>query len=110
MNETNDDLRLRKLLRESRSNEPLPPRFQDRVWQRIESAEKAASARPAFSFAGWLTALFARPAVATAWVALLLVIGVGTGYVLGGHDATRWDAQLSTHYAASINPYLADNR
>jgi len=62
MNESNDDLRLRKLLRDSRSGEPLPPRFQERVWQRIETAERTAA--PAFSLSQWLGALFARPAFA----------------------------------------------
>jgi hypothetical protein len=110
MNESNDDLRLRQLLRESRGRERLPPRFHERVWQRIATAEKSAAARPAFSLAAWLAAFVATRTRAAAWVVLLLGISVSTGYLVGGHASARWDAQLSRQYAASINPYLADNR
>jgi hypothetical protein len=110
MNEPNDDLRLRELLREWPGNQPLPPQFQERVWQRIESAEQMPTTTLARAFSRRLAALFARPAFAVAWVSLLLVLGMGTGYFWGGHDATRSEAQLSNHYAASINPDIADNR
>ena len=103
MNESGDDLKLRKLLRKSRGVESLPPRFQERVWQRIESAESTAVRT--FSLTEWLGALFARPAVAPLFVAVLVVIGVSTGYLLGGHKAARWDAQLSSGYIASITAY-----
>jgi len=110
MNEQPDDVRLQTLLREERDKEPLPPRFQDNVWQRIAAAERRAAASHSFSLANWLNGLFARPAAAVAWVALLLVVGMGAGYAWAGHDTTQWDQQLSTYYAASINPYLKQSQ
>ena len=107
MNESNEDPRLRRLLREWPDHQPLPPRFREGVWQRIDTAERGA-ARPAFSWSERLASLFARPLTATACVAVLLLAGVSTGLLWGGHDDARWEAHLSQHYVASINPYAVD--
>ncbi len=100
MNEPNDDLG--QVLREWRSGEPLPARFQEGVWRRIEWAERVA---PGVSAREWFVRLFARPVIAAVYMAVLLVMGLGAGYFLAGHDAARWEGQLSSHYVASINPY-----
>ena len=103
-----EDPQLRGLLREWRVNEPLPPRFQERVWKRIETAESAAT--PASPEFGWLAALFLRPAFATALAALLLAAGTTAGYLRANHDTARWDKQLAQRYVATLNPYAGDHR
>lgn len=110
MNESNKDLRLRKLLHELPGNVPLPPRFQEHVWQRIATAERAVGAKSAFSLTVWLDQFFCRPAFATACIVALLGAGTATGYFAGGRESVRLESQFSQHYAASINPYLADPR
>jgi hypothetical protein len=102
----NNDPQLKQLLGEWQVNEPLPPRFQQRVWQRIEDAE-APVTRESMS---WFAALFMRPAFATAAATLLLLAGLTTGYLRANHDAARMDAQLAHRYIASVNPYAADHR
>jgi hypothetical protein len=102
------DPQLRGLLREWRVNEPLPPRFQERVWKRIETAETKAVPAPAFS--AWLGALFMRPAFAAVLAALLLAAGTTAGYLRANHDATRWDKQLEQRYVAALDPYAGGHQ
>jgi hypothetical protein len=101
-----EDPQLRGVLREWRVQEPLPPRFQERVWQRIEAAETAARPAPAL---GWLAALFTRPAFATAVAALLLAAGTAAGYLRANHDTASWDKQLAERYVAAIDPYAGEH-
>ena len=106
MNDENNDIRLRQLLREWPSNQPLPPRFEEQVWRRIETAEQPA--RHGFPLFTRLSAWLSRPGIVTACAALFLLIGLGTGYLLATHDTDRWETQLSHHYALSLTPYAAD--
>ena len=100
----NDDARLSRVFREWPVGGPLPPRFQERVWQRIEAAE---SRRAATGFLpDWLVVLFARPAYATIVAALLLVVGVSAGLWKADRVTTRWDNQLAQRYVASVDPYV----
>ena len=99
------DPQLRRLLDNWQVNEPLPPRFQERVWKRIEAAE-AGSTRASGS---WFAALFLRPAFATALATLLLLAGLSAGYLRANRDTARWDAQLAHRYIATMNPYVAEH-
>ncbi len=98
----NEDPQLSRLLGQWQVNEPLPPRFQERVWKRIEAAEA-----PARDPASWFAALFLRPAFATVAATLLLLAGATAGYLRAGHDVAHWDKELSQRYVASLNPYAA---
>lgn len=98
-----EDPQLSRLLQDWQVNEPLPPRFQERVWQRLAAAEA-----PAGEPTSWFAALFLRPAFATAAATLLLLAGSSAGYLRANHDAARWDAQLAHRYAAALNPYAAE--
>ena len=95
---------LERALQNWRVTTPLPPRFQEGVWKRIESAEL-----PGTSVAGalraWFTTAFARPAFAVAYVSVLLVAGLAIGFVQASHKAARWDRQLEARYVQSIDPY-----
>ena len=68
---------LQRTLQDWRVTTPLPPRFQEQVWKRIERAET-----PGVSLAEalrtWLAAWFAQPAFAVAYVAVFLIAGPAT--------------------------------
>lgn len=95
-----DDTRLAELLRASRAAPPLPPRFQENVWRRIENTE----ANEISAAANWLDALASlilKPRLAFAIAAVLLLAGVGLGWNKG-ESMARDEAQ--TRYLASVAP------
>ena len=99
---------LRKLMREWRVTEPLPPRFQEGVWQKIQQAESSAS--PATTtlwsaFAVWLSSVLPRPAVATVYVMVLLFVGAGTGIWQARSQTARSHDELGTRYVQTVDPY-----
>ena len=102
-----NDSSLRALLQEWKPEASLPPRFQEQVWQRIERAE--AAPEPLISlaavFANWLTNLLTRPALATAYVAVLLVIGASAGWSQARQETARVTGELSARYAQEVDPY-----
>lgn len=100
-----NDVKLKQLLGEWSLQQPVPPRFQERVWQRIEGAESGQATAAETGFAGWLTVLFARPAFAVICVTVLLLAGWTTGFVRANRDAARMDTQLAQRYVAMVDPY-----
>ena len=101
----NEDPQLSRLLRDWRVNEQLPPRFQERVWNRIEAVEA-----PAREIKPWFATLFLKPAFATVAATLLMLAGLTTGYLRANHDSSRMDQQLAHRYVASMNPYAAEHQ
>src|ERR1041384_1578326 len=94
-----NDPQLRELLKEWPEAGSLPPRFQERVWKRIALAEASAPAGNAWSeWLGWISAFAARPALAVGYVALLLSLGFGLGWVRGIARSARIDERLSSRY------------
>jgi len=84
---------------------PLPPGFQDQVWRRIARAgEKPA---PAFwsRLSGLLEGLLSRPRVASAYIAVLLALGITAGLLAAQKENNRLDATLGSHYVQSVDPY-----
>jgi hypothetical protein len=102
-----NDPQLSRLLQTWRVDEPLPPRFQEHVWKRIEAAESK-TIGPGIS--NWLALLFARPAFAKVCAALLLVAGLTTGFLRANHDAAQMNTELAQRYVASVDPYAHQNR
>ena len=96
-----ENVKLGALLRESRAMPPLPPRFQEGVWRRIENAEMPARAT---ARGGWLDRLAAaalRPRLALATVVVVILAGAW----LGAHEAAQAahrDAQ--SRYLAAVAP------
>jgi len=93
-----EDAKLSGLLRESRTTPSLPPRFQEAVWRRIETAD----AGEATSGITWLEALMnrmLRPKFAFATVAALVLMGAFLG-VREGTQTARHDAQA--RYLAAV--------
>lgn len=88
--DSHEDKKLKSLLDEARPVPDLPPRFQENVWRRIESAEAgkiSGAANWLDALAGWLM----RPRLAFALAAVLLFAGSSVGWIkgqqLGRHEA-----------------------
>jgi hypothetical protein len=98
-----DDARLGALLRESRAAPPVPPRFQENVWRRIESAD---ARNVPVGDGNWLDAVAAwilRPRLAFALAAMLVLTGLGLGWSKG-EQLARDDAQA--RYLTAVAPDL----
>ena len=100
-----NDEPLREVLRQWKVETPLPPRFQEQVWQRIGRAET----RPQRTFLAALLNLLdialARPKVAYSYLAILLLLGMAAGSWAAQKEAGRLDAALGSRYVRSIDPY-----
>src|SRR6266478_660988 len=70
---------LHRALREWEIKEPLPPRFGERVWQRIARQEVQAPTGFWTQLSNWVARAMARPALAVSYVTLLLVAGLAAG-------------------------------
>jgi len=98
-----DDPRLGALLRESRPSPPLPPRFQENVWRRIEKAEGPMKAEAGATWLDVLAARVLRPRFAFAAAAALVLAGM----LLGSHAGTQMARQDSeARYIAVVAPGL----
>jgi hypothetical protein len=99
------DEALSRLLHTWKPEAQLPPRFQQSVWQRIERFEVTAKARIWQLLASRIEAAFARPALAAAYVALLLFAGIGAGYWHAEGRAAQAQSDLRERYVQSVDPY-----
>jgi hypothetical protein len=97
---------LRKVLKEWRSDAPLPPRFQEQVWQRIERAQAPAAPSVWAAIAHWVGTVLPRPALAASYVAVLLTIGVTAGWAQARQQTGRVKAELGQRYVRVLDPYL----
>lgn len=96
-----EDARLRALLRESPPTPPLPPRFQDAVWRRIERGETRPGKAEGKIWLEKVAALMLRPRLALASVVAVLLAGLLLG-VISGASLVRQDAQ--SRYLAAVAP------
>lgn len=83
----------------------LSPRFQQDVWRRIREADSAASVTLWNLFRQWVEVAFARPALAVAYVTVLITMGLALGFHQGQNHNSRLEAQLAASYVQSIDPY-----
>lgn len=95
---------LEQRLQAWRVTTPLPPRFREQVWKRIEEADGPRTSL-ADALRNWLEGTFARPAFAVAYVSLLLVAGLALGFLQAGQKAARLDRQLEARYVQAVDPY-----
>ncbi len=109
-NKPNDDAPLDALLQEWKVKPSLPPRFNEQVWRRIERAETAPppSVSLATVFANWIATMLPRPALATAYVTVLLAIGASVGWSQARQETARVSSDLSARYAQAVDPYQAN--
>ena len=104
----NQDEALRKVLKEWRTDAALPPRFQEAVWRRVEHAKPApAPTAPSVwtVIAHWMGTAWPRPALAAAYVAVLLAVGVTTGWAQARQETARVKAELGERYVRVLDPY-----
>ena len=103
--EPGQDESLNELLRTWVVKEPLPPRFQARVWERIAQAERTAE-QPAWAVLVRLVeVVLPRPGVAAAYLALLLAVGVAAGSWAAQRESSRLEQALGSRYIQSLDPY-----
>jgi hypothetical protein len=104
-----DQEAVRRVLREWKVTSPLPPRFVESVWRRIEKAEPAAPSvsNPTLWVAvkTWLALTLPRPAFAISYVSVLLVAGLFAGYRHSRLEATSWDRALANRYVEAVDPF-----
>ena len=109
-NRNPDDPALSQTLHEWRVDAPLPPRFRERVWQRIERNELKPAGTLWDLLRGWLESKVMRPAVAFSYVAVLLLVGLTAGYWQGRVDTSKAESGWQARYIQSIDPYQASHR
>lgn len=101
---------LSKVLREWRVNAPLPPRFEQAVWQRIERMQAPALTSIWEFIADWIGTRLTRPVLATSYLAVLLAIGLTTGWTQGRQKAARLYDELGQRYLRTLDPYQAPRK
>jgi hypothetical protein len=94
--------RLSDLLRESRPAPPLPPRFQEAVWRRIEKAEAPSNAPSPPVWLDWLVERLLRPRFALASITALLLVS-GLAGALRGTEMAKQAAQV--RYLSTVAPH-----
>jgi hypothetical protein len=93
---------LRKMLGEWKIDKPLPPRFQQEVWRRLE--QRAQTPTVWETWQTWLENIFAKKSVTLSYVTVLLLAGLTVGYLHGKAHEQSWRAQLAQQYVQSIDP------
>src|SRR5438477_1836004 len=86
---------------------PLPPRFQEQVWQRI--AQQKARPKPTLATIRDLLTqvihdVLPRPALAWSYAVVLLLLGAVGGSVAAQRQNTHLDTVLGSRYVRSLDP------
>lgn len=105
--QSDKDRQLSKLLREWKPEASLPPRFQEGVWQRIERSQAPVKPSAWAIVSHWIGNFLPRPAMATAYVALLIVVGATAGWTQAHQTNTRVKGELGERYVRVLDPYQA---
>lgn len=100
--------RLSAVMHEWRVDAPLPPRFQEQVWQRIARAEVPAASPFWTGLRRLFEAVIPRPAFAYSYVAAFLVLGVAAGAATAQMKNNQLGTTLSVRYVQLVDPYHAE--
>ena len=95
------------MLREWEIKETLPPRFQERVWERIAREEARRVESVWVLVQKRFAQLLARPALAGSYLAVLLLAGLLAGYWQARAEQARTLEQLGARYVQMLDPYQA---
>ena len=102
----NTDEGLKDTLHAWRVETPLPPRFQENVWRRVEAAEHRPQAPSSWTlFLNWLSQIAARPSVAVAYVAVFGVLGLTLGFKQAQDKSARLESRLGQRYVQAVDPF-----
>ena len=98
-----DDASLSRVLREWNVKTPLPPRFQETVWRRIEHRDEPLSIWKLLT--GRISAALARPSLAVSYVTVLLLAGLVAGYWQARVTREHFGEAMSDRYVQMVDPY-----
>jgi hypothetical protein len=104
-NSTPSDQALRQVLHEWKVASPLPPRFQEQVWRRIERADSQVQVPAWLLLWRRLAAALARPTPALSYVTVLLLAGLLAGYWHAWVTRSRADEQMGTRYVQLVSAF-----
>lgn len=97
--------RLTELLRRWEVISELPSDFRREVWQRVERSREEESS----TISGWLWSRLGlelvRPAVAVAYLTILIAAGSVLGWSRAEHQKIHLKESLGERYVQSIDPY-----
>ena len=85
--------------------DPLPPRFCEQVWRRIERSEALGPEGLWHEVKRRLALALTRPSVALSYVTLLVLAGVLAGLLQARVEQTRTQEELSARYVQTLDPY-----
>ena len=91
-----------ELLKEWTLDAAAPTNFNSVVWRRIEDRRCVSVAE---AMRHWVSELFARRAVAFAYLSLAVVFGLGAAHIQSSKVLRERDSQLEARYVQSIDPY-----
>lgn len=100
-----DERRLHETLASWRIYAALPPRFQERVWQRIERRETLSATSAWMLWFNHIAAALARPRLAVSYVTALLSVGLLAGFWQAQLAKARATENLSARYVQMLDPY-----
>jgi len=101
---------LSNALRDWKVTTPLPPRFQEQVWQRIARAEATAPAPFLAAFLQRIELAFSRRALAASYLLVLLLAGLSAGYWGSRHKTAALEDALGRRYVQMVDPFQAHDR
>lgn len=99
---------LDRVLQQWTVDSPLPLRFQEGVWRRIEALEARREQATSTRLRRFLEIVIPRPRFAYGYLSALLVAGIAAGSVAAQIRTTRLNSELSMRYVQSIDPYRAE--
>ena len=102
---SDSDALLHQTLSEWRVRETLPPRFGERVWQRIEREEAGGPQTLWGQLMSRIGAAMLRPSLAVGYVTVLLLAGLVAGYWQARADNARVSSELGARYVQMMTPY-----
>jgi hypothetical protein len=106
-NISQDNAATSKLLQEWKVTSPLPPRFNDQVWRRIERKDAGPAVEPWTVLRIWIARKFARPSMAAGYVTVLLLAGLLAGYWQARAGTERTARTLSLRYVQTVSSFQA---
>lgn len=102
--------RLRNVLAAWRVNATPPPRFEERVWDRIARRETEPAPGLWTQWFGQIAAALSRPRLAVSYVTVLLVAGLLAGFWQAQLTKARMAETLSARYVQMLDPYQTPHR
>jgi hypothetical protein len=91
-----------ELLKKWTLDASVPTNFNSVVWRRIEERRRVGVAE---AIQRWVTEVFAKPAVAVAYLSLTVVVGLAAAQVQSSKALRLRDSQLEALYVQSVDPY-----